>query len=102
MKNAKSVATASKLAREIIQMKGDSIKFVNEINCTLCKTCEEVCRYDAIKVRWDDTTFIFNVESTGAIPPEKIVEHASQMLLSRSRELIKQLEEIKASPVIEG
>jgi DNA-directed RNA polymerase subunit D len=88
--------------RDIIQMKDDSIKFVNEINCTLCKTCEEVCRYDAIKVRWDDTTFIFNVESTGAILPEKIVEHASQMLLGRSKELIRQLEEIKTSPAIKG
>lgn len=67
-----------------------------------CKTCEEVCRYDAIKVRWDENTFIFNVESTGAIPPEKIVEYASQMLLNRSKELIKQLEEINASTVIKG
>jgi DNA-directed RNA polymerase subunit D len=88
--------------RDIIQMKGDSIKLVNEINCTLCKTCEEVCRYDAIRVRWDETTFIFNVESTGAIPPEKIVEYASQVLLNRSKELVKQLEEINASTVTKG
>jgi DNA-directed RNA polymerase subunit D len=88
--------------RNIIQMKGDTIKFVNETNCTLCKTCEEVCRYDAIKVRWDDTTFIFNVESTGAIPPEKIVQYASQILLNKSKELTKQLEEIKTNTTTKG
>ncbi|WXG45489.1 MAG: DNA-directed RNA polymerase subunit D [Candidatus Atabeyarchaeum deiterrae] len=87
--------------RNIIQMKGDTIEFVNELSCSLCRTCEEVCRYDSVKVRWDETTFIFYVESTGAIPPEKIVEHASQMLLSKSQELVKQLEEAKATIAVQ-
>jgi MinD superfamily P-loop ATPase len=88
--------------RNIIQVKGQEIKFVDELACSLCKTCEEVCRYEAIKVRWDDTTFIFNVESTGAIPPEKIVEYANQILLSKSKELIKQLEEVKGASATQG
>jgi DNA-directed RNA polymerase subunit D len=88
--------------RNIIQVKGQEIKFVNELACSLCKTCEEVCRYEAIKVRWDDTTFIFNVESTGALPPEKIVEYADRILLNKSKELIKQLQEIKGASATQG
>jgi DNA-directed RNA polymerase subunit D len=88
--------------RNVIQVKGQEIKFTNELACSLCKTCEEVCRYEAIKVHWDDTTFMFNVESTGALPPEKIVEHADQILLSKSKELIKQLDEIKGAPAVQG
>ncbi|WXG42850.1 MAG: DNA-directed RNA polymerase subunit D [Promethearchaeati archaeon SRVP18_Atabeyarchaeia-1] len=88
--------------RNIIQMKGDTIKFVNETDCTLCRTCEEVCRYDAIRVLWDETVFIFNVESTGAIPADEVVRYASQILLNKSKELIKQLEETNTNVTTQG
>ena len=58
----------------------------NELACTLCMDCvEKAVPADSkkpfpVKIDSDDSAFIFNVESTGAIPPKRIVDEAAKVL----------------------
>jgi DNA-directed RNA polymerase subunit D len=58
----------------------------DELACTLCMDCvEKATPIDSkkafpVKVEEDDTSFVFYVESTGALPPRRIVEEAVKVL----------------------
>ncbi|KAK2194710.1 bifunctional DNA-directed RNA polymerase [Babesia duncani] len=59
-------------------------KVVNKTNCIYCDECinfaRELGHRDLIKIEPDETRFRFSIESTGAIPPEKILEVALLVL----------------------
>jgi DNA-directed RNA polymerase subunit D len=59
--------------------------------CTLCNSCVEACEEDAITVKGDDTTFIFKIESQGAIPPKDLFDIACESLEGKAKELSKLL-----------
>jgi len=65
----------------------------DELACTLCMDCvEKATPIDAkkafpVKVEEDDTAFIFYVESTGALPPQRIVSEASKILDKKANNL---------------
>lgn len=58
----------------------------DELACTLCMECvEKAVPADSkkpfpLKIDGDDTSFIFYVESTGALPPRRIVSEATRVL----------------------
>jgi len=58
----------------------------DELACTLCMDCvEKAVPIDSkkpfpVKIEDDDTAFLFYVESTGALPPKRIVEEAVKIL----------------------
>ena len=62
----------------------------DELACTLCMDCVEKAvpidskKPSPVKVEEDDTAFIFYVESTGALPPNRIVSEASKILDKKS------------------
>ncbi|MHA1267661.1 MAG: DNA-directed RNA polymerase subunit D [Candidatus Helarchaeota archaeon] len=69
--------------RHILSFKNDQIQISNPMNCNFCHSCEEVCEVmpvKAIQVKWNPTTFIFTIESSGALPPEIIVRKACEIL----------------------
>ena len=65
----------------------------DELACTLCMNCvEKAVPVDPkkpfpVKIDSDDSAFIFYVESTGAIPPKRIVEEASRVLEKKATAL---------------
>lgn len=61
--------------------------------CTLCQDCMDACPQNppAIKVSWEENAFIFNIESTGALPVERIVLEALNILDKKYEEFLKQL-----------
>jgi DNA-directed RNA polymerase subunit D len=58
----------------------------DELACTLCMDCvEKAVPVDSkkpfpVKIDSDDTAFVFYVESTGAVPPKRIVDEAARVL----------------------
>jgi DNA-directed RNA polymerase subunit D len=68
---------------------------INE--CTLCQDCVDACPKDpsALKVEWDENTFILDIESTGALPVERIILEATNITDRKSKQFIKELKAAK-------
>jgi len=62
---------------------------IDEDRCTGCGSCVEACPLKPPAIRQDvvEDAFIFKVESTGALPPERIVTEAVRVLLEKLDEL---------------
>jgi DNA-directed RNA polymerase subunit D len=67
------------------------IRMVNE--CTLCQDCVVACQKTpkAIEVTGDESSFIFEIESTGALQPARILREALSILDSKLEEFSKQI-----------
>lgn len=65
----------------------------DEMACTLCMECvEKAVPVDSkkpfpVKIEGDETSFIFYVESTGALPPRRIVTEAGKVLDKKAMSL---------------
>lgn len=81
--------------REILELKNGELVIGDVFNCNLCKSCEEACDLEAIKISFDDRTFIFTIEGTGVLPPERILEEAVKILAEKADQLIEEMEKVK-------
>ena len=70
-------------AKNILKLEDDTIATQNTLDCSLCEACVEECESGAITIDTKKNSFLFKVESTGALPPEKIVEKAAELLMER-------------------
>jgi DNA-directed RNA polymerase subunit D len=79
--------------RKVLAKTDNKITVRNLMACTLCQDCVETCPKDtsAIKVYWEPNTFIFNLESSGALPPERIMAEAVKILDKQLKELEGQI-----------
>jgi len=71
--------------REVFSMQGDlEVRVKNELECVHCEEClkfaEEIGEPDLVAIDTKEREFIFSVESTGALRPERIVEKAIEVL----------------------
>jgi len=89
--------------KNILVKAGNKIEIRNLTDCTLCQDCVDACQKNpkAIKVAWDENSFIFGMESTGALSPERILQEALNILDGKLKDFLKQLtvkkdEKIKA------
>jgi len=79
--------------RKVLVKTGNKIE-IRELNtCTLCQDCVEACPQNppAIEVSGEEDAFIFNLESTNALPPERIVSEAIKILDKQLKELESQI-----------
>jgi DNA-directed RNA polymerase alpha subunit len=55
--------------------------------------CVEACPTEpkGIKVEWEKNAFIMNIESTGVLPPERILQEATKVLDKQLKEFEEQL-----------
>lgn len=79
--------------RNVYAKTGNKIEVRNLMACTLCMDCVEACTQNppSIEVGWEEDTFIFNIESTGALPPERILVEASRILEKQLKEFESQV-----------
>jgi DNA-directed RNA polymerase subunit D len=65
----------------------------NVIECTVCKDCVDACPKSppAVEVSWDKDVFVFDVESTGALPVERIVLEALKIMDKKAESFLEQL-----------
>ncbi|MFQ6075951.1 MAG: DNA-directed RNA polymerase subunit D [Candidatus Bathyarchaeia archaeon] len=83
--------------RGVLGVKGGRLEVVDPEECTTCKTCEKACPEDppAIKVGWLNNAFVFYVETTGALPPERVVVEATRILREKVDEFIGQFSKLR-------
>jgi len=69
------------------------IEIPNVLECTLCQDCVDACPQNpsAIEVSREENSFIFNVESTGTLPVERIILKALDILDKKYEDFLKQL-----------
>ncbi|MCK4478291.1 DNA-directed RNA polymerase subunit D [Candidatus Bathyarchaeota archaeon] len=79
--------------KNILVKAGDKIEIRNIENCTLCEDCVDACQRKpkAIEVTWDEDSFIFGIESTGALSPERILQEALNVLDGKLKDFLNQL-----------
>ena len=76
---------------------GNKIEVRNLVDCTLCEDCVDACSKDpsAVELTWDKNAFIFDVESTGALPVERLVTEAFSILDKKLGSFLKNLKQVK-------
>ncbi len=79
--------------KNVLAIKDNKVEIRDLLACNLCMDCVGVCPQmpSAIKVEWEKNAFIMNIESTGVLPPERIIKEASKILDKQLREFMKQL-----------
>lgn len=80
-------------SKKVFVMKENKVEVRDLLACNLCMDCVDVCsqKPSAIKVEWENNSFIMNIESTGVLSPEKIIRKATKMLDKQLKEFEKQL-----------
>jgi len=80
--------------RKVLEKSGGKIEVRDLLACTLCQDCVDVCPKEppAIEIGWEKNAFILSLESTGALPPERIMTEAVRILDKELEEFAKQLE----------
>lgn len=76
---------------DILVEEDGELKVTDVEKCTLCRACTEACS-EAIEVEGDPTKFIFYVESTGSMPPERIIKDALEVLEEKCSEFSEKVE----------
>jgi DNA-directed RNA polymerase subunit D len=75
----------------------EGIKTQHVIECTLCMDCVDACPQNppAIEISWDKDAFVFKIESTGALPVERIIFEALKILDTKIKDLSNQSKKVK-------
>jgi formate hydrogenlyase subunit 6/NADH:ubiquinone oxidoreductase subunit I len=77
----------------VIQEVGKKPHLTNIIDCTICQDCVGVCPQNppAVQVSWDKDVFVFDIESTGALPVERILLEGLKILDGKTESFLNQL-----------
>lgn len=76
-------------------MKYNKPALADDDMCSLCMQCIEACGDGAIKITPRTDTFLFTVESTGAMPVEEIVDSAAEILVLKAKAFEEELSKLK-------
>ena len=79
--------------KKVFHMKDDKVEVKDLLACTLCMDCVEACpqKPSPLNVEWEKGQFIMNVESSGALPPERVLKEASKLLAKQLNEFEEQI-----------
>lgn len=79
--------------KKVLAMKGEKVDVRDLLSCNLCMDCVEACpkKEAGIQVEWEKNAFVMNIESTGALPPERVLQEATKILDKQLNEFEEQL-----------
>ena len=83
--------------KKVLAIKVEKVDVRDLLACNLCMDCVDACpkKPSPLKVEWAKDAFIMNIESTGALPPERVLREATKLL---DKQLNEFEEQIKAGP----
>jgi len=89
------VLTCEHVVDDLIKV-DKKIKTRNTVECTLCQDCVKICPISppAIDVDWHKNSFIFNIESNGVIPLERIILEANKILNNKLDTFLDQITKV--------
>ena len=79
--------------KNVLEFSNGKIAVKNILNCSLCNACVEVCEPEAINVKGDENTIIFNVETVGSLSFKETVLAGLDVLINKARDFRKSVEE---------
>ena len=80
--------------RKVLAIKDEKVEVRDLLACTLCMDCVEACpqgKASPLKIEWEKNQFIMNIESTGALRPERVLKEATKLLAKQLKEFEKQI-----------
>ena len=80
--------------RDVFKIEKGKLMIVDVNACTLCGECVKACPVEpgAVTQGLIVNTYLFTVESTGCLPPERIVSEAGKVLLAKLDEFTEKIE----------
>jgi len=80
--------------KNILAVKDKKLKIADPDSCIECQECVEMCgEKGGIKVSHDKSTFLFRIESYGALEPKTILKKGLEMIEEKADEFEKLLKE---------
>jgi DNA-directed RNA polymerase subunit D len=78
--------------KKVLEIKNSKVTVHDLHSCTLCMDCVDVCpkKPSLINVEWEKDTFILNLETTGVLPPERVLQEATKILKQQLKEFEEQ------------
>lgn len=79
----------------VLEVAEDRLVIKDLLGCMSCRDCEGRCplKPPAIKIGWDESTFVFYVEGTGSLPINRVIVTAAAILREKARTLAQELRE---------
>ena len=79
--------------KKVLAMKGEKVDVRDILACNMCMDCVEACpkKDEGIQVGWEKNAFIMNIETTGVLPPERILQESTKILDKQLNEFEEQL-----------
>jgi len=86
--------------RKVFEKNRNKIKVANLSECILCGDCVEACNKNppAIRISWNENSFIFFVESMGGLPVERVLSEALKIYENKYLEFMNKLAGIENEP----
>ena len=83
--------------KKVLAIKDEKVEVRDLLACNLCMDCVDACpkKPAALGVDWEKNAFVMSIESTGALPPERVLREATKLL---GKQLNEFEEQIKAEP----
>jgi len=79
--------------KKVLSIKDEKVDIRDLLACNLCMDCVDACpqKPSPLKVEWEKNAFIMNIESTGALPAERVLKEATKLLGKQLNEFEEQI-----------
>jgi DNA-directed RNA polymerase subunit D len=79
---------------DVLEFSKKAVVVARPEECTVCKTCEEVCEPGAIRVHPDTNKYVFNFETDGSVSPSAAICYSLSYLEKMFTDFTKAFEEL--------
>ncbi|MDR0372913.1 MAG: DNA-directed RNA polymerase subunit D [Nitrososphaerota archaeon] len=79
--------------RRVFAIKDEKVEVKDLLSCTMCLDCIESCpqKPALLKIEWEKNQFVLNIESTGTLSPERVLQEATKLLAKQLNEFEEQI-----------